>query len=46
MLLELAGEVAPAVIADMFGLTPKTAVRWVRAAAGDWNAYAAHRAQA
>jgi hypothetical protein len=45
MLLELAGELAPAVIADMLGLNPGTAVRWARAAAGDWNAYAAHRAQ-
>jgi hypothetical protein len=44
MLIELAGELAPAVIADMLGLNPATAVRWARAAAGDWNAYAAQRA--
>jgi hypothetical protein len=44
MLLELAGELAPAVISDMLGLNPTTAVRWARAAAGDWNAYAAQRA--
>jgi hypothetical protein len=45
MLLELAGELAPAVIADMLGLCPGTAVRWVKAASGDWNAYAAARAR-
>lgn len=45
MLLELAGELAPAVIADMLGLNPATAVRWVKAAAGDWGAYAAARAR-
>lgn len=43
ILLEYAGEVPPAVLADMLGLHPNTAVRWVRAAAGDWNAYAAER---
>jgi integrase len=45
MLLELAGELAPTVIADTLGLYPNTAVRWVKAAAGDWNAYAAARAR-
>lgn len=44
MLLEHATQLAPAVIADMLGLSPNTAVRWVKAAAGDWNAYAAMRA--
>jgi hypothetical protein len=43
MLLEYASEVPAAVLADMLGLHPNTAVRWVRAAAGDWNAYAAER---
>jgi hypothetical protein len=45
MLLELAGELAPTVIADTLGLYPNTAVRWVKAAAGDWNAYAAVRSR-
>lgn len=45
MLIELAGELAPAVIADMLGLCPGTAVRWVKAASGDWNAYVAARAR-
>ena len=44
VLLDYAGELAPAVIADMLGLNPSTAVRWVKAASGDWNAYAAMRA--
>lgn len=44
MLIELSGELIPAVIADTLGLSPGTATRWVRAAAGDWNAYAASRA--
>jgi len=43
VLLELAGELAPAVIADMLGLDPGTAVRWVHAAAGGWNANAGRR---
>jgi hypothetical protein len=37
MLLELARELAPAVIADLFAINARTAVRGVRAAAGDWK---------
>jgi hypothetical protein len=29
----------------MVGLYPNTAVRWVRAASGDWMSYAATKAQ-
>lgn len=45
MLLDYGGTLPPAVIADMLGLHHGTAIRWVKAAAGDWNAYAAARAR-
>lgn len=45
VLLDLAGELPPAIIADLIGLYPNTAARWVQAARGDWAAYAAAKAQ-
>ena len=46
VLIDFAGELAPTVIADTLGLSASAAVRWVKAASGDWNAYAAARARA
>jgi hypothetical protein len=46
VLIDFAGELAPTVIADTLGLSAGAAVRWVKAAAGDWNGYAASRARA
>ena len=40
-LLHLASNLPAAVLARALNLTPLTAVRWVRAAGGDWNRYAA-----
>jgi hypothetical protein len=40
-LMHLAGRLPAAVLADVLNITPLTAVRWTRAAGGDWNAYAA-----
>lgn len=45
LLLDLAGELPPVVLADLIGLYPNTAVRWVQAARGDWAAYAAAKAK-
>ncbi|HET7486475.1 MAG TPA: hypothetical protein VFJ85_01005 [Acidimicrobiales bacterium] len=45
LLLDLAGELAPGVLADLLGMHPGTAVRWVRAASGDWSGYAGSRAR-
>jgi hypothetical protein len=45
VLIDFAGELAPTVIADTLGLSAGAAVRWVKAASGDWNAYAAARAR-
>ena len=42
-MLDLAAELPPAVLADMIGLVPNTAVRWVHAAGGDWTTYVAER---
>lgn len=44
-MLDLAAVLAPAVLADMIGLFPNTAVRWVQAAGGDWTTYVAERAR-
>lgn len=44
-LLQLGAELPPAVLADLLNLHPTTAVRWVRAANGDWANYAADRAR-
>lgn len=43
-LLQLAAEVPAAVLADILGLTPRTAVRWATHAGGNWTTYAARRA--
>lgn len=40
-LLQLAAQLPAPVLADLLGLHPNTAVEWVRAARGDWSAYAA-----
>lgn len=45
-LLHLAGELPAPVLADLLGLHANTAVEWIRAARGDWSAYAAAGAQA
>ncbi len=43
-LLQLAAELPPTVIADLLGIHPNTAVKWAKAAGGDWTRYAASRA--
>lgn len=43
-LLQLAAEVPAAVLAELLNLTPGTATRWTRDAAGDWSRYAAELA--
>jgi len=40
-LLDLAAQLPAAVLADLLGLAPGTAVRWMRHAGGDWSGYAA-----
>jgi hypothetical protein len=40
-LLDLAAQIPAAVLAELLGLHPTTAVGWVNNAAGDWNTYAA-----
>lgn len=40
-LMHLGARLPAAVLADLLGITPSTAVRWVRAAGGDWTTYAA-----
>ncbi|MGH2701546.1 MAG: hypothetical protein ACRDJ2_07190 [Actinomycetota bacterium] len=42
-LIQLAGQVPAAVLADMLGLHPNTATRWVELAGGNWAGYAAMR---
>ena len=44
-LLQLAAEVPAAVLAELLHLTPGTATRWTRDAAGDWSHYAAELAR-
>lgn len=44
-LMHLAGQIPAAVLAEMLHLAPTTAVRWVAAAGGDWNTYAAQIAR-
>ena len=43
-LLQLAAQVPAAALADLLHLTPGTATRWTRDAAGDWSRYAAELA--
>ncbi|MDQ6949666.1 MAG: hypothetical protein M3256_26320, partial [Actinomycetota bacterium] len=45
LMLDLAAELGPRFLADLLGMHPGTAVRWVRAANGDWSGYAAARAR-
>jgi len=44
-LTSLAARLPAAVLADLLGITPGTAVRWTHDAGGDWNNYAAHIAR-
>lgn len=44
-LLQLAAEVPAAILAELLHLTPGTATRWTRDAAGDWSRYAADLAR-
>jgi hypothetical protein len=44
-LLDLAGQLPAAVLADLLGLAPGTAVKWMRQAGGDWSRYAAELAR-
>jgi hypothetical protein len=44
-LLDLAAQLPAAVLADLLGLAPGTAVRWIRQAGGDWSGYAAELAR-
>ena len=41
----LAAQLPAAVLADLLGLAPKTAVEWMRQAGGDWSRYAADLAR-
>ncbi len=43
VLLDLAADIPPAILADLIGLYPTTAARWTHAAGGDWTTYVAHR---
>ena len=45
-MLDLAAEgLAPSFLADLLGLHPDTAVKWVHAACGDWTGYVASRSR-
>lgn len=44
VLLGLAADVPPSILADLIGLYLATAARWTHAAGGDWTHYAAVRA--
>ena len=44
-LTDLAAQLPAAVLADLLGLAPGTAVRWMRQAGGDWSRYAAELAR-
>ena len=43
VLLDLAADIPPAILADLIGLYPTTAARWTDAAGGDWAHYVANR---
>jgi hypothetical protein len=45
-LLDLAAQLPAAVLADLLGMAPTTAARWMHQAGGDWARYAAELAQA
>jgi hypothetical protein len=42
-LLQLTAELPPTVLADLLGIHPNTAVKWSKAAGGDWARYAASK---
>jgi hypothetical protein len=44
-LADLAARLPAAVLADLLGLAPATAVKWMRQAGGDWSRYAAELAR-
>jgi hypothetical protein len=44
-LIDLAAQIPAAVLADLLGLHPTTAVTWTHQAGGDWSRYAAHLAR-
>jgi hypothetical protein len=44
-LLSLAAQLPAAVLADLLGLHPTTAAKWMHQAGGDWNRYAAELAR-
>ena len=44
-LTDLAAQLPPAVLADLLGITPGTAVRWAQQSGSDWTAYAAQIAR-
>jgi len=44
-LMQLGAELPAVLLADLLGISTKTAVHWVRAAGGDWANYAAERAR-
>ena len=44
-LLDLAAQLPAAVLGDLLGLAPATAVKWMRQAGGDWSTYAAELAR-
>ena len=44
-LIDLAAQLPAAVLADLLGLHPTTAVKWMHQAGGDWNRYAAQLAR-
>jgi len=44
-LTHLAAQLPAAVLADLLGIAPTTAVNWVHDAGGDWNRYAAQHSQ-
>lgn len=45
-LTDLAAQLPAAVLADLLGLAPTTAVKWMRQAGGDWSGYAAELTRA
>lgn len=45
-LTDLAAQLPATVLADLLGLAPTTAVKWMRQAGGDWSGYAAELARA
>jgi hypothetical protein len=45
MLIDLAAQTPPAVLADLLHLAPTTAARWTHEAGGDWSRHAAEIAR-